>query len=91
MPRKGCALLKGHSAFCLEQMAPHEVDDLVLVDRRPQVVDGAGIVAIELDDLPLLPGKPTCLLAQGAIELVLGDLDVVAPADLGKEEPDVES
>jgi len=58
------------------------VDDLVLEDRRPELGEKLGVVAVIVVDFALLAWELPHALKQGAAHLIVGDGDLVAGADL---------
>ena len=61
-----------------------EVDHLVLEDRRAQIVDRVGVLAVVVDDLALVARVAARLARQRLVQLLLGDRDIVIAADLRK-------
>src|SRR6266403_5392105 len=60
-----------------------EINDLVLIDRRTELGQRIGIVAIVVPDLLLAPRHLTRALDYRAADLIVGDRDLVLFADLG--------
>src|SRR4029453_19325496 len=67
-----------------------EVHGLVLEDRRPELGEELGVVAIMVVDPALLAGELAHALEQGPAHLLVGDGDLVAGADFRQDqsEPD---
>src|SRR4026208_1203839 len=58
------------------------IDHLVLEDRRPELGEKLGVVAVIVVDFALLAREPPHALEQRAAHLVVGDGDLIASADL---------
>src|SRR5262245_20866870 len=67
-----------------------EIDGLVFEDRRPELGEELGVVAVVVVDLALLAGELAHALEQGPAHLLVGDGDLVAGADFRQDqsEPD---
>src|SRR6188472_172731 len=58
------------------------IDHLVLEDRRPELGEKLGVVAVIVVDFALLARELPHALEQRAAHLVVGDGDLIASADL---------
>ena len=65
-----------------------EIDHLVLEDRRPELGQELGVVAVVVEDLALLAGKLPHALEQGPAHLLVGDGDLIAGADFRQDQPE---
>src|SRR5512144_357891 len=63
-----------------------EIDHLVLEQRRPDLGESLGIVAVEVVDLALLARELPNPLEQRAVHLIVGDLDLVASTHLRQDQ-----
>src|SRR5271169_1865530 len=78
--------LRGDPAFSNLGQLDDEVDNLVLEDRRPQRVDGAGVLAIKIEDLAFVTGMPTRFPGDRLVHFVLGNRNVVLAPDFRKQQ-----
>src|SRR4051812_24441953 len=80
----GEQLLRRDAALGRFRQIENEIDDLILENRHPEIVQGIGIFSVIVEDLPLVAGMAPRFLQQRLIQLLLADLYIVVPADLGK-------
>src|SRR4051794_2581606 len=83
----GEQLLRRDAALGRFRQIEDEINDLILENRYPEIVQGIGIFSVIVEDLPLVAGMTPRFLQQRLIHLLLADLYIVVPADLGKQQP----
>src|SRR5262245_32828298 len=65
-----------------------EIDGLVFEDRRPELGEELGVVAVVIVDLALLAGELAHAFEQSPAHLLVGDGDLIAGADFRQDQPE---
>src|SRR5262245_18406164 len=83
----GVKLLRLH--LLLRHLGQFEdaIDGLVLEDRRPELGEELGVVAVVVVDLAVLSGKMANALEQCPAHPLVGDNDLIAGADFRQDQP----